>query len=163
MRLARPVLSVVVLLSYLLLAVGAEPLHWSQWSAGTHACLDGGCDATVGHRSDRDGHCHDGGCRLGHDGSAKSPASSSVSSADCGTPAGRDAPGDVTVAKSKSRPGHHAADCFVCQILGQAQDRTESGTSELSQAAVAEATPALPHFSPSPVLSPFHSRGPPHA
>lgn len=59
------------------------------------------------------------------------------------------------------RRSHRRSGCWVCQVLGQAQDRPTAPETVLSSRASPVPTPARPTFYGSAVSAGFHSRGPP--
>lgn len=160
MRQARPATLVALLLSYLLLTVGAQPLHWWQVEVGAHTCSHDGCGDALPRKTTCGRHCDGGTCHTHHqddestlfDGRVADPSESLIHP---------EVARGGTVGKSKSRPGHHAADCAVCRILGQTQDLSLRVVLECSQEIAGEAARAQSQISFAETLSPFNSRGPP--
>lgn len=132
MRSDRLLFTSALLISYLLLAVGAEPLHlWQEGGCGD-AC-HAGHTLTLTHAHDAVGdHCEE---------------------AEHGSQESEDS--------APHREQHDSSECFVCQVLGQAQDKVIPASLTFSDEVFAAAPLALPDFSPEPCSKGFHGRAPP--
>jgi hypothetical protein len=140
MRFTRRYPSFAVLISYLLLAVGAGPLHFWQISGCGQTCVVSTATTsnTTHAGSDLCGHKH---C------DSQQPHTESLHTEDSPPP----------------RQHHDPSDCFVCRILGQAQDKALPASLDLSDEVVAAVPPALSDYFPQSFSKGFHSRAPPAA
>jgi len=132
MRSARRFFTSVALASYVLLAVGAAPLHF--WQVG--GCGES-CHADFADTAASTHHIGSEVCDHAHHGSEEP-----------------DHP-------APPREQHDSSKCFVCRILGQAQDKVVPPSLTTSDDVVATVSSVLPDFFPEPCSLGFLSRGPP--
>lgn len=134
MRFTRLLCTFAVLASYVLLAVGVEPLHLSQVGDCAHSCGVGVARQSTDIRG--------------------------VGSAYCGHP--HQALHEQE--HSPPQPERHdSSACAVCRILGQAQDRVVPPSLTVNDDVVARVAPSLPDSSPKPHSPGFRCRAPPAA
>ena len=131
MRAARRYSTPTVLVSYVFLAVGTEPLH--LWQVG--GC-DELCRADIASVSTTTLHVS---CGHSHYESQEPEHSPPL------------------------RKQHDSSECFICRILGQAQDKVIPASLTISDDVVAAVPAALPDSSPEPCSKGFRSRAPPSA
>ena len=155
MRFTRQILAIAILALYVAQGVGGRIVHLWQHSAGNGSCCgEAPCGISTNgistngistngistnlsyhHKHSRD-HCHHHGEDGNHDHQRDGHS-----------------PGE--------NQKHDSSTCWVCQVLGQAQDKPI----ELGAAVVLTAAPAtvvaLPDFCPSPSRSGFRTRAPP--
>ena len=146
MRSPRSVIAIALLAIYVAQVVGGRPLHLWQSATGQGSC----CSST--------------GCHDGLSGEELSDAHASAHHHDLdghhhGQPGGCDPAGD----ESGDRHQHDSSNCWVCKVLGQAQDKPHVSPAVFSFAASPEAVVTRPFFFATLSHAGFRSRAPPIA
>jgi hypothetical protein len=140
MRFARQILVVAILALYVAQVVGGRAVHLGQHLAGSGSCCgEAHCRTASTHSRQHDhphGYCH----RHGEN-------------------------GDDEQQQDGHSPGknrqHDSSTCWVCQILGQAQDKPLDLETTVFLAVSPVTVVVLPDFYPSTGRSGFQSRAPP--
>jgi len=141
MRFARQIIAVATLASYLALVVGGEAMHLWQCTAKSGSCC---AEPRQEARSCHPHHSH-GDCRPHTaDHAAASPANENHEDE-----------------QPRGHGEHDAANCWVCQVLGQAQDKAVELAALTSSPLLSAVRVDVPDFFPVASRSGFHSRAPP--
>ena len=142
MRFTRQILAVAVLGLYVAQVLGGRPMHLWQSSAGNGTCCrDVHCQVSSNHSRHHHRHPHGHHHHHGRD------------AVDEQQPHGHSPIG--------SDEQHEPSTCWVCQVLGQAQDKPIELGATISLTVSAATVVDLPDFYPAASRTGFHSRAPP--